>query len=184
MDLLANRIERNISIWSRWRNGKPETADEISKRTYEHPAVATGPGRGKTTLMQRGMLQLMRTKFKDRWSGRSFSWDLVNSSPTDTEVRLTQDHFISGFQSFLGLRLLHQAIDHKSSDVKMLADLASTLNSHHLEISDVSIEAVLDHILEKPASPSETAASPILVPLGPVPLKNSDTFRNSETTTF
>ena len=165
LDLLANRIERNISIWSRWRNGKPETADEISKRTYEHPAVATGPGRGKTTLMQRGMLQLMRTKFKDRWSGRSFSWDLVNSSPTDTEVRLTQDHFISGFQSFLGLRLLHQAIDHKSSDVKMLADLASTLNSHHLEISDVSIEAVLDHILEKPASPSETAASPILVPL-------------------
>jgi hypothetical protein len=52
LDLLANRIERNISIWSRWRNGKLETADEISKRTYEHPAVATGPGRGKTTLMQ------------------------------------------------------------------------------------------------------------------------------------
>jgi hypothetical protein len=48
LDLLANRIERNISIWSRWRNEKlgPNlaTADEISKRTYEHPAVATGPG--------------------------------------------------------------------------------------------------------------------------------------------
>lgn len=45
----------------------------------------------------------------------------------------------------------------------MLAHLASTLNSHHLEISDVSLEAVLDHILEKPVSPSERAASPLLI---------------------
>ena len=82
--------------------------------------MATGPGRGKTTLMQRGMLQLMRTQFKDRWSGRSFSWDLVVTSPTDTEVRLMQDYSISGFQSILALRLLHQAINHNSYYVEML----------------------------------------------------------------
>ena len=107
----------------------------------------------------------MRTQFKDRWPGRSFSWDLVVTSPTDTEVRLMQDYSISGFQSILALRLLHQAINHNSYYVEMLADLTSTLNSNNLEISDVSIEAVLDHILQKPVSPSKTAASPILVSL-------------------
>lgn len=102
----------------------------------------------------------MRTQFKDLWSDRAFSWDLVDTALTDTEIRLARDHSISGYQSIFGLRLLHQAINPNSSYVEMLADLTSTLNSHHLEILDVRLEAVLDHILEKPA---ERAASPLLV---------------------
>ena len=96
--------------------------------------------------MQRGMLHLIRTQFKDIWSDRAFSWDLMDTALTDTEIRLACDYSISGYQSILGLRLLHQAINPNSLYVEMLADLTSTLNSHHLEISDVRLEAVLDHI--------------------------------------
>ena len=51
LGLLEDRIQENINIWSGWRNERfnPNLARaNQSKRRYEHPAVATGPGRGKT----------------------------------------------------------------------------------------------------------------------------------------
>src|SRR5467141_1335991 len=98
----------------------------------KYPSGRTNIPLSQQVLMQRGMLHLMHTQFKDLWLDRVFSWDLVVTSLTDTEIRLMRDHSISGFQSILGLRLLHQAINRNSSYVEMLAHLASTLNSHHL----------------------------------------------------
>jgi hypothetical protein len=97
LGLLEDSIKRNIDLWTRLKSKKftAATAD-----TYQHLAVATGPGRGKTTLMQRGMLLLMCKRFKDEWSGRAFSWDLVDA-PTDTELRLMRDHSTAGFQTVL-----------------------------------------------------------------------------------
>jgi hypothetical protein len=45
----------------------------------------------------------------------------------------------------------------------MLADLGSLLETHDLDIADITLETVLDHILEKRASTSETATSPVII---------------------
>jgi hypothetical protein len=134
LNLLEDRIKKNIKTWTMWKATKSNPhlvakADEVYRRTYQHPAVATGPGRGKTTLMQRDMLYVTRKHFKDVWSGRAFSWDLEAAIPTDAEERLMRDCSIASFQCVSPLRILHRAINHNSSYTEMLTDLARVLDS-------------------------------------------------------
>ena len=85
---LAKVIEGNMDVWLTLRSNKLQPAGgmahrEYSQRFYKHIAVSGGPGCGKTTLMERGGVRMMRERFKDNWTGRMFSWNLFQS-PLET----------------------------------------------------------------------------------------------------
>src|SRR4051812_22995224 len=92
---LTEVIKGNMEVWNKLRSKKLEPSEgmanrEYSQRFYKHIAVSGGPGRGKTTLMERGGVKVMRELFKDNWTGRVFSWNLVQSPLVNTECELIQ----------------------------------------------------------------------------------------------
>ncbi|CAG8628903.1 4723_t:CDS:2, partial [Paraglomus occultum] len=153
---LVECVRTNMNIWRASYDSKDVSSNqnirnEEWKRGYQHLMVADGPGRGKTTLMTRGCAKVMQSHFKDNYTGRCFLWDLDVSPLDSTEIRLFRDITgqeanIAGAQTVLALRILHQSINDNSKYIGFLANLDIVLKQSLLELEDITLEAVLEHI--------------------------------------
>ena len=163
---LKECLQKNMTVWQSWcagarkASGNAKMTAEIGKREYRHPAVVGGPGRGKTTLMTRG-LKLLLEDFKKNYTGRSFLWDLADSPLIPHEIRPLREQNFPGAESVMALRILHQSINGGTSFNDFIAALDTTLEKYIASLSDVTLEVVLDHILAlKLASWSNNADAP------------------------
>src|SRR5262249_18344715 len=130
LEVIRACLLSNIRIWKAWRESKSSRSfdqDEIAKR-HMFQAVAAGPGRGKKTLMQRGVTMLMEN-FQE-WPGRAFAWDLKQNPLTSSEFlsMTTAD----GAQHTLALRILHQAINSNHDFSDTTSRLEKELDAHDL----------------------------------------------------
>ncbi|CAG8535316.1 6892_t:CDS:2 [Paraglomus occultum] len=155
LEELRKCIDKNIELW-RMRNVNLTNfsirTEEQFKHSYRHPVVAGGPGRGKTALMTRGLM-LVRSRLQEPhiWTNRAFAWDLQSSQLQAQELELLGDATlanVSGGQSVLASRILHQAVNGNRPYADFLAEFVIHLKTHGILLSDVTLDAVLDHVVQ------------------------------------
>ncbi|CAG8611833.1 6078_t:CDS:2, partial [Paraglomus brasilianum] len=123
------------------------------------------PGRGKTALMQRGIIKVMMCEsFKELWTGRTFAWDLEQNSITEAEQKqfigpIGHLDNVAGAQHVLALRCLHQSIDGNRPYINFLIEFECHLQKNGLDFSNITLEAIFDHVLQGAALPTSTTAS-------------------------
>ena len=154
LKILQDCIQTNIGVWKMWcsLSKDPHMQHQVlegGKRAYCHPAVAGGPGRGKTTLMQRGIMKIMRKNFVNEWTGRAFGWDLEQSEASTDEKMLARQSNIEGIQRIFAMRILHKSINGSTLYSDFLVDLKEHLHNKYLAFDDLTLEGVLDHIVGK-----------------------------------
>ncbi|CAG8559857.1 7544_t:CDS:2 [Paraglomus brasilianum] len=145
---LSYIVSGNMAVWKNLRCAETDTFElvvEIAKRTFQHPVVAGGPGHGKTTLMRLGIMKVMQDLYEKNWSHRAFEWDL-NYSPLDSVEKILI-RTPSGAESILALHILHRSFNGDVIYSDFIRDLQPHLLKQHLDYSDITIDAVLDHVL-------------------------------------
>lgn len=137
-------------------------SEEQFKHSYRHPVVAGGPGWGKTTLMMHGLMSVCsRLREPHIWTYRAFAWDLQSNQLQASELELLGDTTlanVSGGQSVLASRILHQAVNGNRPYADFLAEFVTHLKTHEILLSDVTLDAVLDHVVQPTALPAMTSS--------------------------
>lgn len=96
----------------------------------------------------------MDEKFKTNWTGRAFSLDLVETSIDFNDNTMSSE-------SILAMTILHQSINGNSQYRKFKEEFEASLCIDSLQISDITLEAVLDHVIIE-ASPSSSLPRVVL----------------------
>jgi len=169
----ATRLKSNIALRRKLSEASSAAAPvstsektlEKFKREWKHPAVAGAPGTGKTTMMERGYLSAVQSddELRSLATGRHFRWDL-HVPLTPDEITLLKD---GNAAIVLALHILHQSVNREQRFAPFLSDLKKVLAQHHLDVGDLSLTAVLDHIIVPPPLQASASSSSSFSPALP-----------------